>query len=296
MKRLFILESTPFLDSTGQLYKSQYGFRSKHSCEHAVSKLLGDVLKGQEKGEHTVSVYLDLSKAFDTLEHTTLFKKMEIYGIRGVPLDWFKSYLTGRTLRVKCNISNCDEPVFSEQYNIKYGTPQGSCLGPLLFLIFCNDIYLNLVYSTCILFADDTTVYSSGRNLQLLLCSLEHDLNILDDWFKANKLTLNMNKTVCMLFKGNSQSRTNIQSITINGTPLPFVNHTKFLGIWIDTKLQWNEHVSRLLLKLKHNSHMMLQSKNFLTKHAKNAFTMHKYIAIYLTALAYGATWLKRNV
>ena len=87
-----------FLNNTNQIYDSQYGFHSKHSCEHAISELVGNILKGKENGEHTISVFLDLSKAFDTLEYSTLFKKLEIYGIRGTALDWFKSYLTNREM------------------------------------------------------------------------------------------------------------------------------------------------------------------------------------------------------
>ena len=221
-----------FLDSNNQFYNSQYGFRSKHSCKHAVSELLGDVLKSQEKGEHTISVFLDLSKAFDNLEHNTLLKKLEIYRIRGLPLNWFKSYLQDRSLRVKCSTTESDETVYSEYKKVTYGTPQGSCLGPLLFLVFCNDLYLNLLYSSCILFADDTTVYISGKNLNLVVCSLEHDLEILNDWFKANKLTLNMNKTICILFNGLSNDSP--VEVKIDNKILPFVDYTKFLGIWID--------------------------------------------------------------
>ena len=90
-----------FLNTTKQIYDSQYGFLSKHSCEHAVSELVGHILKGKEKGEHTISIFLDLSKVFDTLEYSTLLKKLEIYSIRGIALNWFESYLTNRTMRAK---------------------------------------------------------------------------------------------------------------------------------------------------------------------------------------------------
>ena len=94
-----------FLNESGQIYKSQYGFRSKHSCEHVIAELVGKIVKGKEKSEHTIAIFLDLSKAFDTLEHETLFKKLEIYGIRGVALNWFHSYLSNRSMHVKCNIN-----------------------------------------------------------------------------------------------------------------------------------------------------------------------------------------------
>ena len=272
-----------FLNDTNQIFKSQYGFRSKHSCEHAMSELVGNILKGLETNKSTICIYLDLSKAFDTLEHSTLFRKMERYGIRGVALDWFKSYLANRTLRVKCTTQNSTENTTSNSHNVTYGTPQGSCLGPLIFLIFCNDLYLNLVHSSCILFADDTTLFASGNDERLLVCSLEHDLTIISDWFKANKLTLNKNKTVCMLFNSKNKMKNN-PSISIDGEAIPFVDHTKFLGVWIDNKLNWKEHTERLLIKLKQNSHLLYQSKNFLTPHAKKII----YYAQIYSHLMYG--------
>ena len=107
-----------------------------------------------------------------------------------------------------------------------------------------------MVHSSCILFADNTTLFASGNDERLLVCSLEHDLTIISDWFKANKLTLNKNKTVCMLFNSKNKMKNN-PSISIDGESIPFVDHTKFLGVWIDNKLNWKEHTERLLIKLK---------------------------------------------
>ena len=114
-------------------------------------------------------------------------------------LEWFRSYLTDRRMRVKC-ISDCGLPCYSEWEPLEYGTPQGSVLGPLIFLIFNNDLHLHLSYSNCILFADDTTIYSSHKNLQHLTWCIREDLMTLCDWFKANKLTLNLDKSVAMIF------------------------------------------------------------------------------------------------
>ena len=180
------------------MYNSQYGFRSKHSCENAISELVGHVVKGHERKEHTAAIFLDLSKAFDTLDHSLLIKKLEIYGIRGISLNWFTSYLSNRRMRVKY-ASNGQE-VYSDWKDVTHGTPQGSCLGPLLFLIFCNDLNLNLTYLSCIQFADDTTLYFTHKNLRVLQACIDHDLSILTDWFKANSLTLNIGKTNVLLF------------------------------------------------------------------------------------------------
>ena len=124
-----------FLTSTNQLYASQYGFRKKHGCDHAVGELISNISKGIEQGKLTAGVFLDLSKAFDSLEHTTIFHKMELYGLRGTCLEWFRSYLKDRKLQVSCRTSDTGELSSSGLHNVEYGTAQGSCLGPLIFLI-----------------------------------------------------------------------------------------------------------------------------------------------------------------
>ena len=149
---------------------------------------------------HTITIFIDLSKAFDTINHEILYSKLECYGIRGNALTWFKSYLSKRQMRAKCEISSSSGTQYSEYYDVRIGTPQGSCLGPLIFLLFCNDIYLSLELCKGILFADDTTIYNSHKNLDYLKWTITHDLTILMDWFKANNLSMNTNKTVGMFF------------------------------------------------------------------------------------------------
>ena len=257
-----------FLNNTNQIYDSQYGFRSKHSCEHAISELVGNILKGKENGEHTISVFLDLSKAFDTLEYSTLFKKLEIYGIHATALDWFKSYLTNREMQTKCIIN--DQVRYSDKKNITYGAPQGSCLGPLIFLIFCNDLHLNLEFTKCILFADDTTIYCKNKNVQLLIASIEHDLEIINDWFKANKLMLNKKKSLSIFFSSKTNEKLQIPpSLKLENSNINFVDHTKFLGVWIDKNLTWTAHTNRVIQKIQRNAHMLFRSKNLLSAHAK---------------------------
>ena len=193
-----------FLVETDQLYQSQYGFRSGHSCQNAISELVGTILKNQEENKLTIGVFIDLSKAFDTLSHDILLRKLHKYGIRGTALDWFKSYLSDRSMRVKIQ-SNNGKIEYSSYHPLSYGTPQGSCLGPLLFLIFINDLHYSVSHGTSLLFADDTTLLHSHKNLRYLKWTVETDLNSLMDWFKANKLTLNLDKTVCVLFNNKTK-------------------------------------------------------------------------------------------
>ena len=165
LEKVVYKRTVKFLDKNCIIYNSQYGFREKHSCIDAVMELTTEILKSKENNLHTASVFLDLSKAFDTLDPKILIKKLEKYGFRGVVRNWFESYLTNRQLRVKCEVAKETKKQYSNLYDVEYGTPQGSCLGPLLFLLFINDLYLNIEHCNAILFADDTTLYKSHRNV-----------------------------------------------------------------------------------------------------------------------------------
>ena len=268
-----------FLEKENAIYKSQYGFRSKHSCKQAVCELLSEIIKNNDKDQITMTVYLDLSKAFDTLDHKLLLNKMERYGIRGIALSWFKSYLTARTLKSKVNTN--DGIMYSKPYDIEYGNPQGSCLGPLLFLLFTNDLHLHLLYSNCILFADDTTIFYSGKSIRYIEWCIQEDLKILQDWFQANKLTLNLNKAVVMIFGTKIPKNYKIE---IDNHTLPVVTATKFLGTWIDSELNWKVHYDKLVVKLLQNMHMLRLCKNQF-----NIFTKRNiYFAHIYSHLSYG--------
>ena len=249
------------------MFNRKYGFRKKHSCEHAVTELEGEICKDLEQNKHKISLFIDLSKAFDTISHNILLRKLKRYGIRGVMLNWFTSYLTDRELRAKCTTAEQSKPEYSETELVKIGTLQGSCLGPLIFLLFCNDLYLNLDLCKGILFADDMTIYNSHQNLRYLKWSVEHDLSILLDWFKANQLSMNSTKSVGMLFSNNRKLK--IDEITVNDTYIKMVSHTKFLGIWIDKNLTWHEHISHVHQKIQRNLHLFKAEKNFLNIHSK---------------------------
>ena len=179
---------------SNQLYQSQYRFRTEHSCENAICELVGTIAKNREERKYTIGVFIDLSKAFDTLNHHKLLCKMEKYGIRGSNLQWFESYLENRSMRVKCISNITGQLEYSTYHKLEYGTPPGSCLGPLLFLIYINDLQNSILYSTTILFADDTTLLQGHQNLKYLKWSIEEDLKLMIDWFRANLLTINLEK------------------------------------------------------------------------------------------------------
>ena len=256
-----------FLNGSNQLYDSQYGFRTAKSCENAVSELVGCILKVLEKKKHTVGIFLDLSKAFNSLEHQTIFAKLECYGIRGTSLDWFKSYLTNRRMRVKCKAGHLNVGTRSEIFGVNYGCPQGSCLGPLIFLIFANDLQYNITFLQSIQFADDTTLYVSGRNKAYLEHYIAIDLNSIQDWFRANKLTLNIRKSVCIIFSPKGLELN--LSLHLKNVPILVVKVTKFLGIWLDGELNWKSHVDRLKTVINTKLGMLRRGKYLLTTHAR---------------------------
>ena len=155
-----------FLVKHDILYNKQFGFRPGHSTTDAIHTLTCDALRGFDDNASCLSVYLDMSKAFDTINHNILMNKLNHYGIRGIALQWFRSYLSQRTQYVSYN------GVKSELYDISYGVPQGSALGPLLFIIYSDDIQNAIMHSKTVLFADDTTVYLVGHNISELQTEL----------------------------------------------------------------------------------------------------------------------------
>ena len=238
-----------FLELNGTLFDSQYGFHSRRSCKHAILEMMGNFLQARNKGLYSSGTFLDLSKAFDTLNHDVLIKKMETYGVRGHINDWFKSYLSNCSLVAKVK-TNPSTVTYSEPYHISYGTAQGSCLGPLLFILFCNDIKLLPLYGKLILFADDTTLLNSHRNKNFVRYSIVLDIDILMNWFKVNQLSLNLSKTVVLHFWDHKD----VGHLTIDGTEIPLVNNTKFLGVHLNNQITWTthiDHVHKKLMKIK---------------------------------------------
>ena len=265
LEKLMHSRTYKFLELNNILFQSQYGFRTQHSCTDAISELNGEITKNKERGIYTVGVFLDLSKAFDTLPHAILLNKMNKYGIRGIANKWFDSYLETRVLRVKCSVESSKRGIISEDKPIEIGTPQGSCLGPLLFLLYNNDLYLNLEHTKVILFADDTTIYMGHRNLNYLRWCIETDLANIEDWFRANKLTLNVGKSCCILFKKNKNNKNEVLNLTFQTMKVPQCTQVKFLGVWLDENLDWSYHCNTVINKIKRNSHLLRNNQRLLS-------------------------------
>ena len=233
-----------FLQQNNILNENQFGFRKGYSTEMALSSFIEKITSSLDKGQHSVGVFLDLKKAFDTVNFNILFDKLSHIGIRGNPLNLLKSYLNNRKQTV--TISSFKSPL----KNTLCGVPQGSILGPLLFLIYINDLPNALTSSFPIMYADDTNIFYSGKSLTEIENSLNSDLTTLSNWLSANKLSLNLNKTHSMLFTLNNRLKSYKPKIKINNSQIESINSTTFLGVIIDQNFSWSKHISHLTNKL----------------------------------------------
>lgn len=263
LEKIINFRVTKFLKKHNILYEGQYGFRQGRSTTDAILDFTGNILDNLNLGHYTISLFLDMSKAFDSIKHETLFKKLEFYGIRGNVLKWFQSYLSGRYIKVNYNHK------LSEEYEITYGTPQGSVLGPLMYIILANDLVKSLKFCSCITFADDTTLYASGNNLKYLYKKVNADLEKLGDWFASNSLTLNADKTKFIIFKPKRKQIGYNGIIKLAGKKIERVKHIKFLGVMIDESLEWNLQVKTVLTRMISGNYSLAMVKNILPPSTK---------------------------
>lgn len=260
-----------FLDTKKFFSEGQFGFRRGHSTIHPILKLLQDITIANDKRSRdaTLAVFLDLSKAFDSIDHEILLYKLENAGIRGVPLGWLRSYLSQRQQYVQIKSRdkdrhdnrNTQEPTdesiseaTSNKLTITCGVPQGSILGPLLFLVYVNDIQACTTFKI-LSYADDTTIYSSHHNLDYLETSTNQELNKLAIWLAANKLLLNPSKCKFMTFA--TKPILKEFAVTINSIPITRVRNSndkekaiKFLGVYFDECLTWSYHIDEISKKI----------------------------------------------
>jgi hypothetical protein len=249
---------TSFFEKLKILSDFQFGFRENYSPNLALTYLIDRISSALEKGEFVLGLFLDFSKAFDTVNHQILLQKLQCYGIRGVALKWISNYLSEREQYVEI------DGVKSNMLAINCGVPQGSILGPLLFLVYIND--LPDICKKCfpVFFADDSNLFVSGNDPEQLISTINNEMLTIVNWLNTNKLSLNVKKTHYILFKSRRKNIVLHSNVKINNIIIDQVNYTKFLGVVIDCHLLWDEHVKYIKSKISKSLGILYKAKKYL--------------------------------
>ena len=256
-ERLLYARLLKFINDNNVLYKFQFGFREGHSPNLALMLLVDKISRALEDGDFVLGLFLDFSKAFDTVNHEILFTKLEFYGVRGLSLNLFKSYLGGRKQFVEYNGAS------SSQSDIICGVPQGSILGPLLFLIYINDLAHASEKIFSILFADDSNLFLSGKDPDQLIRTMNVELIHIVKWLQVNKLSINLKKTHFMIFRKRKVKITLKEKIFINNVKISQIEKTKFLGVMIDHNLTFINHMKYTKGKIAKAIGILYRGKKF---------------------------------
>ena len=268
-------------------YNLQFGFRPKHSTSHTLTNITEEIRNSLDKGNFSCAVFVDFQKAFDTVNHSILLSKLNHYGIRGSMNKWFESYLCNRKHCVTIN------GFTSDLLEMKHGVPQGSVLGPLLFLLYINDLHRSIKFSKTYHFADDTNLLITDKNINSIQNKLNKDLKGLYKWLLANKISLNAAKTELVIFRKPSWPRpiTNIKIAGVRISPSP---STKYLGIHLDEFLNGSAHCNKLSTSLRRANGMLAKSRHYLKHCPEHLRTV--YHSIFSSHMIYGClSWFNTN-
>ena len=281
-EKILSLQIHEYFQSKHLYYEHQYGFIKNRSTEQAALELIDRVITEIDKGEIPFNIYIDLSKAFDTLDHAILMDKLYYYGVQGTSLDLLRNYLVKRKQYVQIG------EVKSDITYLSTGVPQGSILGPLLFIIYINDIAKcsNLLHT--IIYADDTTLMGNIstfelRNGRTLDENINFELLKLTDWLKVNKLSLNANKTKLMIFHM-PQRKLNPPIIKIDEIELEPISNFNFLGIIINENINWSKHINKISYSISKTIGIIRKLKNVLP----SSVLLTIYNSLILPQLTYG--------
>jgi hypothetical protein len=243
-----------FLNKYSIISDKQHGFHKGRSTNTAIADFIEKVYKSLDQRETNIGIFLDLSKAFDLVDHDILLWKMSKMGVRGVAWKWFKSYLEDREQRVeityRCIGTNEITSCLSKKKPIKYGVPQGSVLGPILFLIYVNDLETIIEDGKPTFYADDTSINITAENATDVQKKIDKTVIALTDWFERNRLIINKGKTIAISFHQPQKTQIERPQIKFNDTVISYSEHTKFLGVWLDENLKWSAHIQQLSNRL----------------------------------------------
>jgi hypothetical protein len=263
LEEAVITQLKEFVKTENILVPEQSGFREKHSTETAIQLVLSNWMEATDDGETIIAaVFLDFKRAFETVDRELLLYKLERIGIGGIVLKWFRDYLVNRKQKVKHGNE------LSSEIPIVYGVPQGSKLGPLLFLLYINDIVAAVENCRVHLFADDTLIYCIAKKEEDIVNTLNLDLSSVESWLKNNKLKVNATKTKAMIIENRNVNLNNIK-LYIDNTKIELVNSFKYLGVIIDHKLKFNDHAEYIIKKIAKKVGVLGRLRNSLSKMAK---------------------------
>jgi len=292
LEKVVCLRLSSFLESNSILSPVQFGFRKDHSVTHPMVHMMNYISTALNKKETAVAIFCDLRKAFDTVNHEILFKKMYKIGIRNKELDWFKSYLSNRKQFVSIN------GISSSLLEILLGVPQGSILGPILFLIYINDLPSSSLLRS-LLFADDTALLARGSNINDLANFVNTEFHKVVQYFRKNKLALHPEKTKVMFFSKSHLVNSNPPTIFINFNNMdsavnpellvPIENISinsripaiRYLGVYFDPQLNFKFHIQTIVKKISKMLYFYRQAKHVLTWNAKKSLyyaTIHSHL------------------
>ena len=267
IEKLMYKRLSNFLDINNLIYSLQFGFQPKYSTNHALINLTESIRQSLDEGSFGCGIFVDLQKAFDTVDHKILLHKLEYYEIRGICKDWFKFYLSDRKQFVSINGYN------SDLMPVDCGVPQGSVLGPLLFLIYINDLHKAIQYCKVHHFADDTNLFHASKSVKNLNKLVNCVMKDLSKWLSANKISLNVEKTELVIFKSPRKVLLDEIKIKLSGKRLYPSNSVKYLGIKIDRFLHWHDQVNSIAVKLNTANALLLKIRNYVnTKTLRNIY------------------------
>jgi hypothetical protein len=271
---------------TNILHPNQSGFRKNHSCQTALIRIVDTWVNAIDCNELVGTVFIDLKKAFDLVDHQILLHKLKLYHFSNNAINLFASYLSNRMQLVKHGEWR------SDFLPVTTGVPQGSILGPLLFILYINDISLN-ISSPIDMYADDATLHVNDRNIQVIEQKLQNDLNVIDTWCHKNNMAVNPSKTTCMVITSKRQAnRETDLKLFINHVQIKNVKCQKLLGIYIDNTLSWKEHINKTCSKVVSKISLLKRISYFLTSEMKQLF----YNAYIVPILDYGCViWSHAN-
>ena len=244
------------------LNKNQGGFRKKQSTTNTSAKFLDNVYNSINEKKISIATYIDFSKAFDTVPHDVLINKLKLYGIRNRNICWIQNYLNNRQLS-----------------DITVGVPQGSVLGPLLFLVYINDLCEILKKCDSYLYADDTVLVTSANVYHVAHRDMQHDLDNIANWCKGNRLTINISKTRCMLLGSKHKiKKTRHYPLCIDNISLDYVLSYKYLGITIDQTLSFNLHLNQVIKTISYKLFLLQKLRVFTNCDA--SIQIYKYMVL----------------